>query len=285
MPTKKPVAGTAAEMLEKYKRKPYTGRNAGLCIILNYIYRTMRGMEPEEVSDSLPENLYTSERIDAIVYKAWNSDQKSDVELVTGIQALMEWIATARDSAWAARMSAKMAISSATTQVRTLTFIAKELRDANTPYSALIDFHKPDGTEFLQDLSGQGEEVWDGYDTSREHIINSLCFLNAYNVLMDVIEKELDIPEFSVFKIQTEPAELLLRRFSEMLKDYEAATEKVKYLQIDTSPIEAIPKPVPEENIKAARMCVRSALRGSEAWSTAFTRILANYWRRIIVNG
>ena len=286
MATKK-VAETAKEFYDKYKSKRYNTQNAGLCLILNYLYLTyVKSSIPEDVDEGLPESLYTPERQDNIIAKAFISGDDDDLQLVTSMQTLVGWLATAHDSAWAARMSTHMSINTAIAHVTSLSIIARQYhKTAEKNLGNLLDLGNPEGTEFVQDLAAHGEDVRAEYNITREYIINSLCYVHAYNTLIEMIGEELSIPEFSIFEINTKPAQRLLMRLSEKLHEYEEINTKAGYLPIDTTPIELVPREIPEQNLVSARICIRGAIRCNEAWSIPLTKITADYWRRIIGNG
>ena len=284
MATKK-VATTAREFLEKYKSKRYTAENAGLCLILNYLYLTFRSHASQEEAKELPENLYTAERQDTIILKAFNHGEDRDLNLVSSMQTLVGWLSTAYDSAWAARMSTHMSINTAKAHVTSLTIIARQLKRTDTKYDSLCDYDKPEGTEFIQDLAAHGEDVRASYNTTREYIVNSLCYVHAYNTLINMIGDMLSIPEFGIFNISTKAAQLLLQDLSDRLLEYETLSKEAGYITIDTTPIEVVPQEIPEENLREAELYIRLAIHNAEAWSTPLSKITANYWRRMIGNG
>jgi len=270
MATKEP-AQSAKEFYDKYSRKRYTPENAGLCTILNYIYLTLLQREDEDSREEfqLPETLYTPERQNAIILKAIASENNSNVSFLSSMLSLVGWLATAHDSALIERNSVNVYLNTALHDIGGLDPTARIILEAGNR-------EKPDVLQFIID---RGKSYTREYRDMRDFIINSFCFVLAYNTLIDMIGKDLSVPEFYVFKIATMESRNRLSKLNRFLLDY-AHIDKPEYLTVDTTPIE-IP-PIPDDNIKAADYYIKAAIKNREAWSVSLTQMTDNYWRRDI---
>lgn len=268
------LAETPQEFINKYKNKRYTASNAGLCIILEYLYQLYRSGETDK--DSIPEHLYTLERQNTIIQKAIDSGSDENIYLVESMQKLVEWLPTAFDSAITAREAAIMAIVSAMSDFSSLQIIANSLSKKTV--------EEIEATDYLQNLWSHCEEIKLHYKDTREYINNSLCFINAYNTLIEMIRAELSIPEFINYQVDNGKTKAHIDKFNAYVIGYAKPTT-LDFLLVQAEPINLVPKPIPDQNLKHAQIDIKKSIRYGNAWSTALSDMFRDYWRRIISNG
>lgn len=280
------VAETAQEFIDKYKSKKFRADTAGLCIMLEYIYRCYR--QQETAPDNFPERLYSPERYEAIVAKGVSSEKERDRWLVNGMQALMEWIPTVNDAALTAREAAIMAIDNAISSLNTFSFMLNRTVsyfDRTDPETVREQVNKSD---LMHDLLENEFEFRKQYENARAYIENSLCYVHAYNTFFGIVKDELAIPEAQLFLIDREPIEKSLERLNETLqKQYTTLTAVDNECEdiINFSPVSLTPKEIPEENLRRSTGSIVWAIYHGGAWSSAFLDMTDGYWRRRVSNG
>ena len=280
------VAETPQEFIAKYKSKKFRADTAGLCVILEYLYRCYRLQET--APENLPEHLYPPERYEAIVTKGATSEKERDRWLINGMQNLMEWIPTVNDAALTAREAAIMAISNAVSSLNTFAFMLNRTIcyfDRTDPETVSGQVNKAD---LMHDLLEYEFDFRKQYENAREYIENNLCYIHAYNTFFGIVSDELAIPEARFFLIDKEPIEESLNHLNEALQKQYAALLSVDEECGDItnfSPVNMIPEEIPEENLRRSTGSIVWAIYHGGAWSNAFLDILEGYWRRRMGNG
>ena len=280
------IAETPQEFFEKYKSKKFRQENAGLCIILEYIYQTYLLRAGD--TDQLPEHLYSPERYHALIAKGMASENARDKWLVNGMQSLVEWLPTANDSATTAREAAHMAIHSAINIVSSSVYMISKISGFYDHDPELLS-NQGSKAGIIESMSEFEFDVREQYDKTREFINNNLRFVHAYNTFIEILTEELKIPETIIFQIYTGKTERLLTELNQISKgkydtlleldtDY---TELVSYGE----PIELVPSPIPEENLRNSTASIVRSIYYGGAWGNAFLDMTDKYWRRVLSNG
>lgn len=292
--TRKAKAETAEEFKAKYGKKRFTAANAGKALIYRFIYWTYlknEGMTNEEIA---AQPLYNMDNIrrkpetlkDALQYNVYVS--------------LQEWLTNAFDSAVYIRNATDGAIS------HFYTIVADAIAGENLRAALGEAIHEDKVALWLSALSVDGlRPTKSAYNLAlslRANIDTGLRYLNVYNTLIDMIGKEIEIPEFTVFQVNISNTKDSIERLNAALallrdeisnrgvvpdgeavpaispaftpKEMEATLEAYREVSPDVPPIPVDNVTYTERNLRAF------VLEGSKAWTNLFSILSKDYYRR-----
>lgn len=292
--TRKAKAETAEEFKAKYGKKRFTAANAGKALIYRFIYWTYlknEGMTNEEIA---AQPLYNMDNIrrkpetlkDALQYNVYVS--------------LQEWLTNAFDSAVYIRNATDGAIS------HFYTIVADAIAGENLRAALGEAIHEDKVALWLSALSVDGlRPTKSAYNLAlslRANIDTGLRYLNVYNTLIDMIGKEIEIPEFTVFQVNISNTKDSIERLNAALallrdeisnrgvvpdgeavpaispaftpKEMEATLETYREVSPDVPPIPVDNVTYTERNLRAF------VLEGSKAWTNLFSILSKDYYRR-----
>lgn len=292
--TRKAKAETAEEFKAKYGKKRFTAANAGKALIYRFIYWTYlknEGMTNEEIA---AQPLYNMDNIrrkpetlkDALQYNVYVS--------------LQEWLTNAFDSAVYIRNATDGAIS------HFYTIVADAIAGENLRAALGEAIHEDKVALWLSALSVDGlRPTKSAYNLAlslRANIDTGLRYLNVYNTLIDMIGKEIEIPEFTVFQVNISNTKDSIERLNAALallrdeisnrgvvpdgeavpaispaftpKEMEATLETYRDVSPDVPPIPVDNVTYTERNLRAF------VLEGSKAWTNLFSILSKDYYRR-----
>lgn len=292
--TRKAKAETAEEFKAKYGKKRFTAANAGKALIYRFIYWTYlknEGMTNEEIA---AQPLYNMDNIrrkpetlkDALQYNVYVS--------------LQEWLTNAFDSAVYIRNATDGAIS------HFYTIVADAIAGENLRAALGEAIHEDKVALWLSALSVDGlRPTKSAYNLTlslRANIDTGLRYLNVYNTLIDMIGKEIEIPEFTVFQVNISNTKDSIERLNAALallrdeisnrgvvpdgeavpaispaftpKEMETTLETYREVSPDVPPIPVDNVTYTERNLRAF------VLEGSKAWTNLFSILSKDYYRR-----
>lgn len=289
--THKAKAETAEEFKAKYGKKRFTAANAGKALIYRFIYWTYlknEGMPNEEIA---AQPLYNMENIrrkpetvkDALQYNVYVH--------------LQEWLTNAFDSAVYIRNATDGAIS------HFYTIVADAIAGENLRTALGEAIHEDKVALWLSALSVDGlRPTKNAYIITqglRDNIDTGLRYLNVYNTLIALIGKEIEIPEFTVFQVNTSNTKDSIERLNAALtllrdeisnrtkekavpaispaftsKEMEATLEAYREISPNVPQIPVDNVTDTEHNLKAF------VLEGSKAWTNLFSILSKDYYRR-----
>lgn len=292
--TRKAKAETAEEFKAKYGKKRFTAANAGKALIYRFIYWTYlknEGMTNEEIA---AQPLYNMDNIrrkpetlkDALQYNVY--------------VYLQEWLTNAFDSAVYIRNATDGAIS------HFYTIVADAIAGENLRAALGEAIHEDKAALWLSALSVDGlRPTKSAYNLAlslRANIDTGLRYLNVYNTLIDMIGKEIEIPEFTVFQVNISNTKDSIERLNAALallrdeisnrgvvpdgeavpaispaftpKEMEATLEAYREVSPDVPPIPVDNVTYTERNLRAF------VLEGSKAWTNLFSILSKDYYRR-----
>lgn len=292
--TRKAKAETAEEFKAKYGKKRFTAANAGKALIYRFIYWTYlknEGMTNEEIA---AQPLYNMDNIrrkpetlkDALQYNVY--------------VYLQEWLTNAFDSAVYIRNATDGAIS------HFYTIVADAIAGENLRAALGEAIHEDKVALWLSALSVDGlRPTKSAYNLAlslRANIDTGLRYLNVYNTLIDMIGKEIEIPEFTVFQVNISNTKDSIERLNAALallrdeisnrgvvpdgeavpaispaftpKEMEATLKAYREVSPDVPPIPVDNVTYTERNLRAF------VLEGSKAWTNLFSILSKDYYRR-----
>lgn len=292
--TRKAKAEAAEEFKAKYGKKRFTAANAGKALIYRFIYWTYlknEGMTNEEIA---AQPLYNMDNIrrkpetlkDALQYNVYVS--------------LQEWLTNAFDSAVYIRNATDGTIS------HFYTIVADAIAGENLRAALGEAIHEDKVALWLSALSVDGlRPTKSAYNLAlslRANIDTGLRYLNVYNTLIDMIGKEIEIPEFTVFQVNISNTKDSIERLNAALallrdeisnrgvvpdgeavpaispaftpKEMEATLETYREVSPDVPPIPVDNVTYTERNLRAF------VLEGSKAWTNLFSILSKDYYRR-----
>ena len=292
--TRKAKAETAEEFKATCGKTRLTAANAGKALIYRFIYWTYlknEGMTNEEIA---AQPLYNMDNIrrkpetlkDALQYNVYVS--------------LQEWLTNAFDSAVYIRNATDGAIS------HFYTIVADAIAGENLRAALGEAIHEDKVALWLSALSVDGlRPTKSAYNLAlslRANIDTGLRYLNVYNTLIDMIGKEIEIPEFTVFQVNISNTKDSIERLNAALallrdeisnrgvvpdgeavpaispaftpKEMEATLETYREVSPDVPPIPVDNVTYTERNLRAF------VLEGSKAWTNLFSILSKDYYRR-----
>ena len=291
--TRKAKAETAQEFKDKYGRKRFNGSNAGRALIYQFIYWTYlknEGMTNDEIADK---PLYNMKNIRA---KTTTMQEALRYNVFVRLQ---EWLTNAFDSAVFIRNATDGAIA------HLYTIVADAISGENIR-AALGERASSDNLAlWLSTLSVDSlrptKNSYIMVGNLRADIDKGLRYLNVYNTLIAMIAKELDIPEFTVFQVNTADTKDRIDRLNkglellrieigkrEVVPDGEASASfsppfTPKELETTLEGLRDIAKdvqPIPADNVAYTERNLRAfVLDGVRTWTTLFNILGKNYWR------
>ena len=292
----KQKAETAEEFREKYGRKRFTSSTAGKSIIYSYIYLGYlknEGLSNEEI---IRRPLYKD--LKAIRDKIASPN---DAYVYTQYINLEEWLTNVFEAAIIMRNSVNSvsshfySIASGALAGENLlnALDGKESKEASLWLSLLsVDSIRPTTSSYQMALS------------LRQNIENGLRYIHAYNTLISIIATEIEIPELTLFQVNTESTVNGIAQLNdvlEMLRNHIKERETVPDEQAITTAPPAFTKkalaatleafsdvsptapPIPEENIKDTITRIRNTviMNGSASWTRLMPTLCRNYWGKI----
>ena len=299
MPTTK-RAETAEELREKYGKKRLTAKTAPKVYLFNFVYWAYLTNENKQI-DPLKDRIVKDEA------KAFEiiMEHPHTQGMYTYYCTLCIWINTAFESAVLVRNSLDEFLSEyydiAATALagenlkRELGDQAEDEKVALWLNTLTVDHYRPTG-EHYHKIIGLKYSI-------RENIDNYRRYVNAYNTLINTIANAIDVPELTVYKVDTNTVEDRIARLNDALdalRDEIKKREIVPQKQPLTSlfppftpkemeetlkafaPISKDVQPVPDENITKIKAKIKDLDIASTAFNgdTYFRAITENYWRR-----
>lgn len=293
-------AETAQELKAKYKRKRMTASTAAQYYLYNYLYwhyLTNEGEEIDHFRDVVLDN-------DSPVYETLAHDYivgGTASELYDIYGNLCEWLNSSFESAVLMRNSLIDYIRLFYNEIATA--IAGE----NLRHALGEQAHEDKIALWLRTLTIDALRPTDlNYHDKmflRQRLERNLCYLNAYNTLIEIIAKQIKVPELTLLQVDMSAAIKGIGRLNEALEAfrYELGRREVVpdgEAQPSLSPpftpkemeemlkafrdISSTAPPIPEANLTHAENHVKTILstRSNATWSGAFKAISMNYWRR-----
>lgn len=288
-------ADTAQEFKDKYGRKRFTAANAGKALIYRYIYWAYlknEGMTNDEIID---QPLYKN--FDNIRAKV---ETPEDLRRYWAYVYLQEWLANAFESTVFIRNATDGAVS------HFYTIVADAIAGENLRAALGDNIHEEKVALWLSALSVDAlrptTNVFIMAETLRANIEKGLRYINVYNSLIALIAKEIEIPEFTVFQVSTADTRDSIERLNAALEllrgeisqrgeapEGEAVSPispafTPKEIEVTLAAFTDIfpdAPPIPAENVALTEQTLRAyVLEGGKAWTTLFTILGKNYWRR-----
>lgn len=293
----KAAAQTAAEIKEKYGRKRFSSGTAGLCPLIEFIYRNSQLNEgkPRDQLEYLYQNNASSKvegEIDALRYQTYVN--------------LINWIVSAMETSVSVRNSLMFLQSSYYQTIRTI--IAGENLRQNLGEKAL----DTNVWIWLYPLTLQGytpqEESYHRIIKKRAFMESSYRYMNAYNTFIELIGEAFNVPEITLFKVDmyqvTDAIPVINEALSYIqdgiadLRNEEAIPDKRGHItpeNIDKftpeylaetlkafAPLMETLEPIPEANLSKVKNALSSFGRSENFinWITLFTDMTRGYWRR-----
>lgn len=293
-------AETAQELKEKYNRKRMTASTAAQYYLYNYLYwhyLTNEGKPVDHLRDSVLND-------DSPVYDALQRDliAGGKISVLYNIYCdLCEWLNSSFESAVLMRNSLLDYIGIFNNEITTI-IVGENLRyifsdqDHDEKIALClrvltIDSLRPTETEFHN------------MTTLRQRIERNLCYLNAYNTLIEIIAKQIKVPELTLLQVDMRAASNLIFRLNVTLEVFREELGKREVVPDGESEPSLSPPltpeekeemlkafedisfnapPIPKENLTHAENHVKTILSTTSnfTWSGAFKAISKDYWRR-----
>lgn len=225
-------AETAQELKEKYQKKRLTATSAAQYYLYNYLYWAYLHNENKPISAS-DRVLKDDSRVYELLGRNYTPGDKAS-RLYEIYCNLCEWLNSAFDSAVLMRNSLNTYLSMGSNEIFSLLageMLRRELK--NTPNKEVSFFI---GTITLE----YDNLRYSGLSQLKEKIQETLCYLKAYNTLIDIIAREIKIPELTIFQVDTftvveekEYLNRILNRLSSVIEEREVAPKKTSYISFD----------------------------------------------------
>lgn len=293
-------AETAQELREKYQRKRLSPSTAAQYYLYNYLFWAYLKNEQKPID-------YLRDRVlkdDTRVYDTLGRDHIAGgnaVELYRIYGDLCEWLNSAFESAVLMRNSLldyiKLFYNEVATAIagenlrRALGDQAQDDKIALWLRTLTVDALRPTDLNYHDKI------------LLRQRIERNLCYLNAYDTLIEIIAKQIKVPELTFLQVDMSAVIRWIGRLNEAL---EALREEIgkrevvpdgeaqpslsppftpKELEETLKAFEDVSytaPPIPKENLQHAENHVKTILSASSnfTWSGAFGAISKDYWRR-----
>jgi len=287
----KAIAETAQAVKEKYGKKRFTSFTAGKSLIYSHIYRGYQADEGVPANEA--QGLYAD--LEAIKAKVNNNDDASRYNVYV---RLIEWLISAFEAAIIMRNAVKS--------------VAVHYYDTVTGIIAAENLRKTLGDQANQSAIWLWLHVLtidkynpqdDGYysvEAMRNNIASGLCYLNAYHILIELIAAEIDIPEFTFYKVDMDTVEYIIAALNkalttlrEQIETHKGILEKDSYIiggytpeylketMKVFQPVDAEAEALPEEKLNTTKRNLHAFfVQGYSSWPNLFTLMTDNYWRR-----
>lgn len=281
-------AKTAQELKKKYQKKRMTASTAAKYYLYDYIYWAYLKDEKKPIDFSKDRVLQD----ETPVFDILINDAEA-LKLYEIYNDLCEWINSAFENAVLMR-------NSLLDYIRMFRYIVTVSTAGENLRHTLGDLDHDDKMVFLAELTPIDILSTDPpmYKEKtilrdlRDKIERNLCYLNAYNSLIEIIAKQIKVPELTIFQVDMSAVNgkiLLLNDALTPLREIinkrvipdreiplEGWEERLKAL--DEVPCTA--PPVPTENLLQAENNVKTILstQSNFTWSGAFSVIRKGYW-------
>lgn len=288
-------AENSAEFRAKYGKKRFNASNAGKAHILAYTYWAFLKYEGLSNDELIAQPLYKN-------LKAYRKKLQTfdDISTFNAYMNLEEWVSNALESALFMRNATKSVIAHFYS-IASGAVAGEELRNAlgdqanDRKISIWLSTLSVDS---LRPSTGSYETVL----VLRENIDKGLRYINVYNTLVKMIADAIEIPEFDVFQLDTEPIRTITAQLNEALDLLREAIRKRETVPDEQAIITAPPfftakakeatleafrdvsteaPPIPAENTANTERALRSyVLKGARPWDFLFVLLRSDYWRR-----
>ena len=290
----KTKAETAEEFKEKYGRKRFNSSTAGKAHILAYTYWAYLKNEGLSNEELLAQPLYIN--INSMSEKLKTID---DLNIYNAYIRLEEWLGNSLETAVFMRNATKSVLAHFYS-IASGAIAGEELRDAlgaQADEGKIAIWLSTLSVDSIRPTTGSYETVL----VLRQNIDKGLRYINVYNTLIKMIADAIEIPELDVFLLDMEPIRTITSKLNEaldLLRDAISKRETAPDEQaLTTAPplfteramkatLEAFrdvspdAPPIPEDNITYTERNLHFVLRGAKAWSSLFTILSRDYWRR-----
>ena len=301
-------AETAQELKAKYNRKRLTPTTAAQYYIYNYLYWAYLTNETNKEIDYLHNRIVKDETPIYDLLMRNHTTGGDAYALYEKYGTLCEWLNTAFENAVLMRNALidylTMFMSEATNAtVVELVGVAGENIKRKLIHQAYSDKDLSTWLEVL--ITGMKENTRRDFflNVIRNGIQKNLCYLNAYNTLIEIIAKHIKIPELTFMKVEMKNVDEGISMLNKSLEGTREAIErrgnnqdendrvslappytpeeKSKLLE-SYGPISKEAPPIPNENLVNAVNVVKLIFgQGTNfSWSMAFNAISKDYWRR-----
>ena len=281
-------AETVEEFKEKYGKKRFTSSTAWRIVLYNYVYAAYQIEEGAKTGEI--QKLYNSSLKKGGVHPSKDViariSTNEDMLRYNAFVHLQEWTENAFKTAVFMRNALKSVIAdyyNITASIIAAEELAKVLGSkAEEPKVSLWL-----STLTLDNYAPQTHGA--GINALRRNITLALRYLKAYNTFIEMVAAAVDMPEYTVFKVNTQNTNNGLLELNEALsalvsltnENREAEAEYLKETLKAFDPIEIEPEPIPEGNIKKADAIISVLCRqGFKTWTSAFSALYAGYWRQ-----
>lgn len=293
-------AETAQELKEKYQRKRMTASTASKYYLYNYLYWAYLKNEQKPID-------YLRDRVlkdDSPVFDLLSRDYNAGgyaYKLYEIYGNLCEWLNSAFESAVLMRNSLldyiKMFYNEVATAIagenlrRALGDQAHDDKIALWLRTLTVDALRPTDLNYHDKI------------LLRQRIERNLCYLNAYDTLIEIIARKIGVPELTFLQVEMSAVIRWIGRLNDALDSLRDEISKREVVpdgeaQVSLSPpftpkeLEEMLKafdevsytapPIPTENLQNAENHVKTILSAQSnfTWSGAFGAISKNYWRR-----
>lgn len=281
-------ANTAQEVKEKYGNKRFSSSNAWRIVLYNYVYAAYQieeGAKSGEIKQLYSGNLHKGRARSAQDIIA-RIDRAEDMLRYNAFVHLQEWTENAFKTTVFMRNALKSVISNyydiassiiaAEAISKALGSKAEELSVSLWLSTLTIDHYAP---------QTDGESIY----SLRRNIALALRYIYAYNTFIEMVSAAVNIPEFTVFKVDTQSTDEGLLMLNEALctlvsrihehrgTDNAYLNEALKAFE----PVETEAEPIPERNIEKSKAIISILCQqGRKTWTSAFSALYAGYWRQ-----
>lgn len=283
-------AETAEELKAKYGKKRFSSSNAWKIVLFNYVYAAYQIDEGAKTGEI--EQLYSSKlqrgrtrSAQDIVAKI---DSLEDMLRYNSFVHLQEWTEDAFKTTVFMRNALRSVISDYYN-------IASSLIAAEELVEALGDkAEDPKVSLWLSILTVEHyspQKHGDVIYTLRRNITLALRYIKAYNTFIDMIASAVNMPEFTIFKVDTQGTDTNLSELNEKLSALVSTVHDHRGLEDEYlnetllkafSPIEREADPIPDANIKKSAAIISALCQyGNKSWTSAFAALYAGYWRQV----
>lgn len=282
-------AETAQELKEKYGRKRFTSSNAWRIVLYNYVYAAYQIEEGAKAGEI--KQLYSASLKKGHTRSAQNIiakiDCAEDMNRYNAFVHLQEWTENAFKTAVFMRNALKSVISDYY-NISASIIAAEELS-----HTLGSKAKEADVVLWLSSLSiyryspqAHGNNIY----ALRRNITLALRYLKAYNTFIEMIASAVKVPEYTVFKVDTQSTNEGLSALNDILstlvstlreynkKENEYLNETLKAFE----PVETEADPIPESNIRKSEAIISALCQyGHKSWTGAFSTLYSGYWRQV----
>lgn len=293
-------AETAQELREKYQRKRLSPSTAAQYYLYNYLYWMYLVNEDKPIDHLRDRVLQDDTRVYETLSRDYNSGGNA-YELYKIYGDLCEWLNSAFESAVLMRNSLIDYIRMFYSE------IANAIAGENLRHALGDQAQDEKIALWLRTLTADALRPTDlnYYDKLfiRVRIERNLCYLNAYDTLIEIIAKQIKVPELTFLQVDMSAVIKGIGRLNEALEAFREEIGKrevvpdgeaqpslsppftPKELKVMLKAFEEVSytaPPIPKENLQHAENHVKTILgaQSNFTWSGAFKAISKDYWRR-----